>query len=315
MNFQNYLPSLLVICTLSLVACGGGGTTADGANEPARRTFSAVGEARRMAVQYRPLRDLSAVLLPTLVRSEELRALGGTTRACSGGGSASYTYNPGPDGTNLQSLRAQFANCVESLGLISGSLLIEWNQSDDNTSAGTFIPSWSGTITVAGVTYAVDRPSVISLSYNTTSGYRESFIGVRSLSGLQGPSGPALQMKQVQWRVIDDPSAANFQITDSTSNISNSSGPTANWRNAGAIQIARVTSSNAVAGVGFPILGGFNYFRTQRSGNLESISGDQVINAGLLNVSVRGSMTGLMDAGQFAWSELFQSATYNMDGE
>lgn len=313
MNFKNYLLGILSVCTLSMAACGGG--AGDDANAPDRRTFSAVGEARRMAVQYRPLRDLSAVLLPTLVRSEELRAFGGTTRTCSGGGNVAYTYNPGPDGRNLQSLRAEFMNCLESLGLISGSLLIEWNQSDDNTTAGTFIPSWSGTITVAGVTYVIDRPSLISLSYNTTSGFRESFIGVRSLSGLQGPTGPSLQMQQVQWRLIDDPAAANFQITDSTSNISNSSGPSANWRNAGAIQIARVASSTAVGGVGFPILGGFNYFRSQRSGDLEPISGDQIINSGLLNVSVRGSRTGLTDAGQFAWNELFQSATYNMDGE
>lgn len=298
--------------TLLIAACGGG---AGGGSEAAAKTFTALGEARRMAVLYRPIRDLSAALLPYVRRSADLIALDGKTTPCLNGGSATTTYNPGPGNGNIQSLQVQFTNCAETLGLVTGSLTLVWNTSDDNTSAQTFIPIWFGSFAVDGVNYNIERPSVLALSYNTNSGYRRIEINVKSLSGMQGPSGPGLQLKQQQWSLIDDPTVSNVQINDAYSNISNSSSPIGTWRSPSSIQIPRTPASAAFGGVGVPSLGGFAYFRTLRSGNLESISGDESSQSGLLNVIVAGSTTKLSDAGQFQWSTLLSTALYDMDGQ
>ncbi|TAJ52093.1 MAG: hypothetical protein EPN60_17215 [Nevskiaceae bacterium] len=309
------LPLLLAV---SLSACGGGGS--DGGGPTPTKTFSADGEARRIAVLYRPLRDLSAVLLPYAVPGAQLKALGGTTRSCSLGGTATYSYTPGPvsPGTE-QTLQAQFSNCTESLGVIQGSITIKWNNADDNTSAGTFTPTWYGTVTVAGVTYGAEvvaaRSGGITLSYNATSGYRDVLIRVRTMAGLQGPSGPTLDINIGSWHLIDDPSASTLQLTDITSNVENASGPIGSWRSPGAVTVARTTSSAAVGGVGFPMQGGFTYARNLRSGGRESLTGDGQINSGLLNLSVRGSQSQLTDAGQYTWADLLSRALYDMDGE
>ncbi|MES2682231.1 MAG: hypothetical protein V4650_01835 [Pseudomonadota bacterium] len=297
---------------LFVTACGGGGGEG---SQAAQKTFSALGEARRMAVLYRPLRDVSAALLPYARPSADLVALDGKTTPCLNGGSATTTYSPGPGNGNIQTLQVQFTNCAESVGLVTGSLTLAWNSSDDNTSAQTFIPTWFGSFAVDGVNYNIERPSLISLSYNTNSGYRRIEINVKSLSGMTGPSGPGLQLKQQQWSLIDDPTVSSYQINDAFSNISNSNGAIGTWRSPASIQIPRMPASAAFGGVGVPSLGGFAYFRTLRSGMLESISGDQSSQSGLLNVTVAGSSTKLSDAGQFSWSTLLSTALYDMDGQ
>lgn len=310
--------SLFTFLGVSLSACGGGGS--DGGGPTPIKTFTAEGEARRIAVLYRPLRDLSAVLLPYAVPGAQLKALGGTTRVCSSGGTATYTYTPGPvsPGTE-QTLQAQFSNCTESLGAIQGSITFKWNDADDNTGSGTFTPTWYGTVTVAGVTYGAEvvaaRSGGITLSYNATSGYRDVLIRVRTMAGLQGPSGPALDINIGSWHLIDDPSASTLQLTDITSNVENASGPIGSWRSPGTVTVARTTSSAAVGGVGFPVQGGFAYARNLRSGGRESLAGDGQINSGLLNLSVRGSQSQLTDAGQYTWADLLSRALYDMDGE
>lgn len=308
---------LLAPALLLLSACGGG---SDGGSPAPTKTFSADGEARRIAVLYRPLRDLSAVLLPYAVPGAELKALGGTTRNCSLAGTATYTYTPGPvsPGTE-QTLQVQFSNCTESLGVIQGSITIKWSDADDNTSAGTFTPTWYGTVTVAGVTYGAEaaaaRSGGITLSYNATSGYRDVLIRVRTMAGLQGTTGPALDINIGSWHLIDDPTASTLQLTDIISNVENASGAIGSWRSQGVVTVARTTSSSAIGGVGFPVQGGFAYARNLRSGGRESLTGDGQINSGLLNLSVRGSQSQLADAGQFSWGDLLGRALYDMDGE
>lgn len=312
------LGSLLVSLALSLLAACGGGAAA-GSAAPSK-TFSADGEARRIAVLYRPLRDLSAVLLPYAVPGAELKALGGTTQYCTSGGSAGYTYTPGPvyPGTE-QTLQVQFNHCMESLGEIHGSITIQWNDADDNTGAGTFTPIWYGTVNVADVTYAAEIAAAhsggITLSYNATSGYRDILIRVRTMAGLHSPSGTALDINIGSWHVIDDPTAGSLQFTDVLSKVENASGPIGTWQTNGVVTVARTVSSAAVGGVGFPIQGGFAYARNLRSGGLESLTGDGQISSGLLNLTVRGSQTQLTDAGQFSWSDLLGRAHYDMDGQ
>lgn len=294
-----------------LTACGGAG----GGSEAEQKTFSALGEARRMAVLFLPLRDLSAVLLPYVRPSAELVAMDGQTTPCLNGGSASKTYNPGPGNGNIQTLQVEFTNCAETIGLITGSLTLSWDQSDDNTNAQTFIPSWFGSFAINGVNYNIVRPSLLVLSYNTNSGYRAIEINVRSLSGMQGPTGPGLQLKQQQWSLIDDPTVSTYQINDAFSNISNSNGAIGTWRSPASIQLPRIPASAAFGGVGVPSLGGFAYRRSLRSGMLEPISGDQSSQSGLLNVNVAGNSTRLSDAGQFSWSTLLSTALFDMDGQ
>jgi hypothetical protein len=303
-----------VLCAALLAGCGGGDSESGSG-----RTFTAEGEARRIGVLYRAMRDTANVVLPYLQSADALIAMDGSTVGCLASGTAARSYNPGPGSGVEQSLQVQFTDCGESFGVVSGQITVMWNSSADNPSAGTFKPIWFGTFTVDGLTFNVGRPSPITLSYNASSGYRDALIQVRSLSGLQGSDGPAMAMQNVNYRVVDDPASSTFQIVDSRSRIQNPTGrspaPHAEWRALGTMQAQRVTASEAVAGVGDPLSGGFSYIRGGRTDLRESITSSPQISNGLLSLTVEGQRTKLTDAGQFDWPTLYADAIYDFDGE
>lgn len=150
MHFQcvRYVASMAVAGLL--VGCSGGDESESAPS--AARTFTAEGEARRIAVLYRAIRDTSNVLLPYMRSSAELKAMDGTSVGCLTSGTASRTFNPGPGSGVEESLQIQFSNCGESIGLISGQITVMWNSSADDPANGTFKPTWFGTFTVDGMT-------------------------------------------------------------------------------------------------------------------------------------------------------------------
>lgn len=315
MHHQTIRGLTALLCVGLLYACGDGG---DGQTS-AERTFTAEGEAKRIAVLYRAIRDTANVVMPYLRSADALIAMDGSTVGCLTSGTATRTYNPGPGSGVEQSLQVLFTDCGESFGVVDGQITVVWNSSSNKPEAGSFKPMWFGTFSVDGLSFNVGRPSSITLSYNATSGYRDALISIKTLSGLQGPTGPAMAMQNVNYHLVDDPASPNFQIVGSRSDIQNPTGaspaPHAEWLAVGTVQVQRLTSSGAVAGFGDPVSGGFSYLRGGRTGLLESITGTPQISDGLLNITVQGQSSRQTDAGQFDWSSLYANAVYDFDGE
>lgn len=303
MQFRN---SFILLFTLLLSACGGGGTTdpdTGGGTDP--RSNLADAEAARAAGVYRYIQGMGSLMLANLTEVDIGERRAGSVN-CSGGGSAVYTdTTPAPGADPSASI--QFVDCVEAIGRVTGTmqvrqLLIRLN----GDGFGSFAVGWSADVVIDG--YGMRFESTAGLTTLSPGGAVaiETFGGNDLALVLTAPSGQSVQFSDARINVAFDPAtgSANFGGSNVRS-VALSDG------NLGVMLLpsdlrALVAAGVAVRSIGAPVSGSFRYARSFGP-TATDVIGTGVTNAGLLTLTIDpigGQINFPGSAGQYAWTSI-----------
>lgn len=292
------------LLALMLGACGGG---SGGSDDRFQDPTVANAEAARVAAIYRYLQGLGSIALANLSEPH----VGGTREGvvnCTSGGTATYadtTPSPGAD----QRSSVTFNNCVEAVGIVSGtltsrSLLISLNESG----VGTFNVSWQADLTVDGygMTFESNTGFVTRSPGNVVR--FESFGGADIAMTLTAPDGSSAQFSNVRFDLRYDPATGITNVGGSDLQMRSLTDADLNTRFLPSDLCASTTAATAVASIGAPASGGFLYRRSfdptatdlEATGTTSSGVLDLVVEALPPSFSFSGS------AGQYAWTVILE---------
>ncbi|MDM4771167.1 hypothetical protein [Solimonas sp. SE-A11] len=305
--FRNALVAILL---LSAAGCGGGGSD----DAPPLSSTVADAEAARLATLYRYTQGLGSLMLTGLTEVD-LGTTRAGTRACSSGGTVTYTdTTPNPAGD--PEAMVTFDSCREAIGLIQGTmqvknLLVRLNPDG----SGTFNVIWSADVVIDGYSMSFESASGTVIRSATGSVQIETFGGKDNALRISAPDGRSVQFSDVRIELAHNPAsgAVDFGGTD----VQMRSPATADLNallRTGNLSAPAGVSASGVVSVGTPQSGSLTYRRSFDETGTD-LMGSGTTSGGLLNLTIDSLPAKYRfpgSAGQHVWSSMLANPDFSL---